>query len=644
MLRNAFIILVMLTWFSCFSGELFSADSTLTLVHAGRGSATIVIPDKPLPVHHFAAEELQYHVERSSGVTLPIRREAELKKAGSARVYLGPCRHTQQQGITTEGLQPNGFLIKLVNGELFLLGNDSDGQVLKSRDHVSLHNNRTRVGTLFAVYEFLERELGVRWLWPGQLGEVIPKQATIVVNRWDEKPRSPLLHIRWRDYGFRYRAKWASQSAVRQYALDVTRWMRRQRAALGVDIDAGHAYTDWWKRYGKEHPEWFALKPNGQRGPGGRPVFVQMCVSQPGLWKEIVARHGDGKSLIDVSENDSDGSTPTCTCAACRAWDGPDGHLSDRYARFWLAVQREADKKHPGAMLATMAYGAYNQPPKDIKLNDRIIIGIVPGFYFPWSDSNRQKFRQQWQGWSDTGARLFLRPNWLHFGHNYPFNYARKLGEDFRFAHQRGMIGTDFDLALAPWANQGPTYYLLARIHSHPDQPIDQILQEYYDGFGPAAKHVRDYFEHWEHLTDAITAEHYEKGHLARGIVSNAEHKLYLWGSYFFTPDVMARGKKRLDAATVATMNDPVARRRIGFLKMGFRDIELTLATQKCFEQYKKGADPSIYVEALARLDAHRAAIEPYNVTMTGSLQRKETGWSRKAARELLRVAPGRAK
>jgi hypothetical protein len=35
------------------------------------------------------------------------------------------------------------------------------------------------VGTLFGVYEFLERQLRVRWLWPGKLGEAFPGKRAL---------------------------------------------------------------------------------------------------------------------------------------------------------------------------------------------------------------------------------------------------------------------------------------------------------------------------------------------------------------------------------------------------------------------------------------------------------------------------------
>lgn len=46
------------------------------------------------------------------------------------------------------------------------------------------------------MYAFLERYLGCRWFWPGELGMVVPKQPTLRVGQIDEISR-PDFPIRW---------------------------------------------------------------------------------------------------------------------------------------------------------------------------------------------------------------------------------------------------------------------------------------------------------------------------------------------------------------------------------------------------------------------------------------------------------------
>jgi hypothetical protein len=51
-----------------------------------------------------------------------------------------------------------------------------------------------------------------------------------------------------------------------------------------------------------------------------------------------------------------------------------------------------------------------SKPPPCTKLNERIIIRIVPALMYPWTAEKRQAFIEQWQGWSSAGARRLLRP------------------------------------------------------------------------------------------------------------------------------------------------------------------------------------------------------------------------------------------
>ncbi len=46
------------------------------------------------------------------------------------------------------------------------------------------------LGTLYGVIDFLERECGIRWYLPGEIGEVVPKKATIKTSTdgWRHQP------------------------------------------------------------------------------------------------------------------------------------------------------------------------------------------------------------------------------------------------------------------------------------------------------------------------------------------------------------------------------------------------------------------------------------------------------------------------
>ncbi|OIO97272.1 MAG: hypothetical protein AUJ96_23415 [Armatimonadetes bacterium CG2_30_66_41] len=624
----------------------------LDLVRNGTATTTIVVPDKPLPVAAFAAEELQYHLERATGARLAIAKESAAEAAG-AHLFVGACRAAAKAGLDTDALPPNGFLLKLIGDRFFLVGDDSDGPPAWI-----LHNNRTRVGTLFAVYEFLEKHLGVRWLWPGELGEVIPKRASVFLDSWDQTGKPAFVHARWRDGGNTVagEAGWASPQVRSKFLSEQSKWLRRHRFALGVNMDMAHAYTQWWDRHKDDHPEYFNLLPDGTRRPdptyhGAAPSLISMCVSEPAFHRAVVENWKQTRSperpYIDVSENDTPGK---CNCPRCLSWDVRDpaleapwesrleyakkafdaaeagwdkhlGSLSDRYARYYLAVQKEAEKVDPNAVVMGYAYANYVDPPCEVKLNERVLLGVVPPMYFPWTDEVLKDNRARWDGWRATGARMFLRPNWMLDGHNLPLFIARKLGEDFRYFAHNGMIGTDFDSLTGQYSTQGPNLYVLARLHDAPQLEVDAVLDEYYSAFGKAKEAVRAYFAHWEQLCDAIT-EAPEGLHWSR---------FYRQAGEMFTPQAMARANELLAAAATAARGDEVPERRVTFLQHGLRNAELTLAAQAAYVKYRETGDVRSFRLAVEELDSFRRSVESELIANMGYLAWAEGNtWDRK--------------
>jgi hypothetical protein len=651
-------------------GWTVSIAQAIDLVQNRQAVCVIVIPDRALPVVQSAAEELQYHIQKSTDAVLPIISEAKAQ-AGGSKIYLGPTRKARELKLSAASLPPNGFIIKLVSGDLFMLGDDSEGPVFGFQ-----HGNRTRVGTLFAVYEFLDKHLGVRWLWPGELGEVIPKRQTISVDKWDQVGKPFLIHSRWRDASvFSDGPGWMSQANQQRFAADQGKWLRRNRFALGVNMDITHAFTDYWDRYGKTHPDFFNLLPDGTRRSdpyycGAAPSLISMCVSNPALWQAIIdnPQHVRNKSplVLDISENDTSGK---CTCPKCLAWDVPDpeckdwdhrlqkateafkkgtpgwedalGSLSDRYAKFLLAVQKEAEKIDPNVVVMDHAYANHEKPPRATKLNDRVMLAIVPSMMYPCSSKAIAAFRAQWSGWRAAGASLMLRPNYTLSGHDFPLFYARKVGEDFRFAARRGLIGTDYDSLTGQYAAQGPTLYMIARSNNRPDLSVDQVLDEYYQAFGPAKEPIRAYFNHWEKISDSLP------NGLASQIFTDFNPTGGHWAAFYviapalFTPDAMAQGRKLLAQAQAAAKADPLAAQRVAFLELGLKQAELTLAVQMEYRTFKATGDLFGFAKAIKALDEFRTHHETSNFSnRTPLLYTENLTWNRSLVE--LMSKPGR--
>ena len=153
--------------------------AAVTLVEGGRVHAIVVAADDPSPVATYAAEELTRHVELATGTALRVARESETPEDAGARGFIGVTRESEAQGLDTGALENDAFILRTLNGALFILGKDDpDALPLDPRHGYSV--------TMFGVSEVLERYLGVRWLWPGKLGTYVPRTDTVSVPEVDE--------------------------------------------------------------------------------------------------------------------------------------------------------------------------------------------------------------------------------------------------------------------------------------------------------------------------------------------------------------------------------------------------------------------------------------------------------------------------
>src|SRR3954454_17331820 len=90
-----------------------------------------------------------------------------------------------------------------------------------------------------------------------------------------------------------------------------------------------------------------------------------------------------------------------------------------------------------------------------------------------------------------------------------PLIYVHRFADDFRHFVATGMMGTDLDSCTHNWATQGLNYYVVARLHTDPQQDVDAIIEDYCRaGFGPAAQTMRLYFARLESVFDAAAAGH----------------------------------------------------------------------------------------------------------------------------------------
>jgi Domain of unknown function (DUF4838) len=562
-----------------------SAANGLTLVKDGQPTSIIVTNGGPTEGQSIAATELQEHIRIMSGATIPIVKENELRPDKSkVLILVGQSNLTRNFGVVTKAWEPETFVVKCNRQVLILAGEDGGNK------------KNARTGTLWAVYDFLQDQLGCRWIWPGETGRRVPPRKTITVPILDirETPVVKIRHLRLTAQE-KHRVGYEKQGIGRfldlgetydKVAEDEKVWYRRMRLGKSFRLSAGHAFTDWWDKYKDSAPDIFALQPDGKRRPRSarNPDFVKMCVSNPKLWEMQLAplrkyaQQGARGQWVNACEND--GSGGFCTCKRCRAWDsapnaslkslpriedgsevdgGPQQNsnlpesLSDRYARWYNELAVRARKFDPDARVVAYGYSKYRSPPTSLKrIEPNVWIGYVGFNAYPRPESYRKLSNDEWFGWSNLGATVFLRSNSLYYlGEGAPFVTSHQMAEDLDFQVKNGLRATDYDSLQGYWATTGPTYYVLARMLWDTNTDVDEILDEFYDSFGPMKDVAKDYYDYWETFT--VRLGNNEKFmNLSRPDRMRAYRTIYSEATFRNADAILGRAKPLLRTASEA--------------------------------------------------------------------------------------------
>ncbi len=486
------------------------------LGEADISQCVILTPADPGSVVEFAAKELQKHLYLITGHELEVTSSPTTQKAFCVGLF-PPGPRTPLRS------EESRYLIR--SDRVYLYGEDH----LTYKEHdpfldvVSSQSLKfNRVGTLFAVYMFLEKELSVRWLEPGDDGIVYPNLRSIELAPAEATWRSLFDFQRgFRTYGWQP-DRLSSQSEVVPAALRLTDtqiqsrryednlWLRRMRMGnRGEYLAFSHAFTQWWGKYGRTHPEYFALNGRGEKKPlfADRPDRVKMCVTNPSLHKQIVREWLERKDspysyALDVSENDGGGGglDEFCHCPRCRAVDvvrpgeSFGSNLTDRYVYFYNACLAEARKHDPSAIVCGYAYSNYLQPPRKQTLADGVVIEFVSKMGDEFGDTD-----SFFRSWRDHGMRRMLfRPNDLCAEIGLPMGHEKRLFDHQQIAVKYGALGTDHDSLHGFWTGtSGLSYYILAKSHVDPTKPFSHWEDEYASAFGAAREDVKAFFRYW---------------------------------------------------------------------------------------------------------------------------------------------------
>ncbi len=596
-----------------------AAGEALELVVDGQSHATILLEAKPTVSAQLAAYELQYHIKKMSGATLPIVREPQAVQG--TVILIGESKATKKLGLKNADFAQTEHLIEATADRLILMGKDSGNR--RKVDYngdlklfcLSYYTPNQPIGTCHAVHTFLEKVLGVRWYLPTELGEVIPKRKTIDVAKRKIRRKVDAPHKNAYPWAINKKLYYSDYKAVDwqhgehwDLRSGVLYWIRNKRWG-GPVIQVNHSFSGWDKVFGKDHPEWFSTKNWEKMKTLHYQGQVNPCLSQEGVFQANLKIIRDyfsrrpaadpglywsaGGDFFGICLNDN-GSY--CRCPECvrryRPDMGSQGSLSNYIWNYTNRLARKVRKAHPRARIIGLAYSAYTDPPKGIKFAPNVGVMICRMPYRYWNagykDRDYENIRRFME---DCGAGgLFTWEYLLHpwvDSNPFPPVIPRINAEDAKhltnipgygggyMQFQGNRVKKDGKPNGIVWSHPVLDHFrLYFRLKLYDDKTLDveEMLSEYYTRFyGPAAGQVREFIEALEgrwcdkKVRKASGALPYQYGS------SNAR----VWWEFLGTPDFIKKAEALMAKAQKAAPAGSVYARRVDLLDKGIMQLIL---------------------------------------------------------------------
>lgn len=518
----------------------FADAKPLALVKDGQPNATIVLQAKAPPPVATAARDLQEYILKITGVALPLVNDGQ--PVAGITLHVGKTSATLAADLPPVRLNPESYAIKVRGNAIYF-------------------NGRYPSPTAFAVYSFLQDQLGVRWFAPGDDWEYVPLNKTpgnlvvdakSVVSVPDTSPRIWSGHAWFGD--------WAT-------------WNLRNKTVQSEKVPRRNFQNQMFRifppsKYAKTHPEYYPLV-DGKRWipPDDNYRLWWPSVGNKDVQRitiEYIRKYFDDNPQQDSFSLGMDDIIYMCGDANSRAMDSSPAdyanrRFSDRFYKFINIIAREVKKTHPNKYIGVLIYSIARSLPNDVPRLEDNVFGYITENSALWYDPELKKADQELtRAWAKR-VRHLSRYDYYGLGTFVPRVYPHTMAEQLKFDKSLGFEGMYTEVyTFLP--HTAPMIWAFAQMQWRHEQDVDQLLNEFYEKmFGAAAPTMKKYFEVLEDSWNTPRPGH--RGWVYRNIARQAVS---------ISPEAAQQGMKLLSEAEKATAV-PLEQKRIGIIKAGLQ-------------------------------------------------------------------------
>lgn len=515
-------LLTMITLCSIFTSavafemHLVPGREPVELVKNGKSHAVIVIPNEgrrfrqmagiadqkeytdfySLGVNRIAANELQYWIERATGVRLPIisGNESIAEKRPALLVGFGDSK----------GIPPEGFKIETLKNGVRIT--PAALPVNPDYPHDGLY------AVIYGAYDFLERFVGIRFYYPGKDGTVVPENTTLTIP--------PVIYTDFPVFSHRlmgglYGPPRGTFDKIPNFTLHQLRWRNGAHGMKGAAPNYCHIPYDLTLVAGVRKASGMKTKP--PMPCYGDPATVSAFLRSIRNYYDNKKPHpewkvGPGKHIVPFSPPDH---PIRCNCDFCKPLFNADApfhaEASRIYGKFITDAARQLKQEFPGKILFVLPYYNYTECPDGLKLPDNTMAEVCLMYgHNLWHDEKIRKISLKWlQDWSDaTGGnkvRIYTYPMWPSVESPIPILYYRNT-EAFTRSIQPVSNGVYLD-SLRNWHSEFPNMYCQMKLLWNPQfdvkQAVDEMCRLLY---GKAAMPMRKLFSELNSFYESVNS------------------------------------------------------------------------------------------------------------------------------------------
>ena len=567
--------------------------------------ANIVISHAASPTERFAAEELCKYLDKIFGVNASIA--DFVKEEGTVAISIGnPVRNAYTAKFISEAEfdkavpGPEGIFIKTYGDTLVIAGSSKNA-------------NEFDRGTLYAVYEFIERYLGASLSaytkkgCPGgeylptynelDIGEVeyvkscadIPYRAACVQYSDHANPDNYELDFDFLDWlsKNRYNYIYTWNAVYEHYK---TNGMLEEATKRGLVFKVGHhdaidailpQYGNKYfpERYRDTHPEYYKLNENGTRYTVGD------------HWGQMILCSRNEECIKTLADNlikwfkanpqvkvfalcNKDGVAPQCSCEACKPYS-----KIENYAYMINEVAKIVGRELPDVRIDFLVYTDLWTPPADIKMEKNVAANEAT-----WHVSGLRKigkpdgsclqgsfFEDNLLEWKSRGITVTYYDYFMgvYPGRQRWIPMADEMQAMCKRFYEVGIDGTESQIEVYNLWNNIFNHYTFGRTAYDVSLSMEDNLSRFARIFGEGASEIADIIRYGEELLDGQCEIMTAGVYLMR---ESGIDKKRIYDGF----------ERALKKATT-----PAARNNIRLMRMAFRysDIE----TREKYENDEKG-------------------------------------------------------